>query len=50
LEQAGGLGSTGEANVLDIVPKDIHERIPLIIGNKKDVLIAEEFLQGKRTK
>jgi len=50
VEQAGGLGSTGEGNVLDIVPTDIHERIPLVIGNKKDVLIAEQFIQGKRTK
>jgi fructose-1,6-bisphosphatase I len=50
VEQAGGLGSTGDGNVLDIVPTDIHERIPLIIGNQKDVLIAEEFIQGKRTK
>jgi len=48
-EQAGGLGSTGEGSVLDIVPKDIHEKIPLVIGNKKDVLVAEDFIQGKRT-
>ncbi len=60
VEQAGGLGSTGEVNVLDIEPTDVHERIPLIsdvngdklpdivIGNKKDVRIAEDFIQGKR--
>jgi len=49
-EQAGGLGSTGEQNVLDIQPKDIHERIPLFIGNKYDVMVAQDFLAGKRTK
>jgi len=49
-EQAGGLGSTGEANVLDLIPTDIHERIPLYIGNKYDVKVAEDFLAGKRVK
>jgi len=48
-EQAGGLGSTGHENILDIVPKDIHQRVAIYIGNKKDVLIAEAFVQGKRT-
>jgi fructose-1,6-bisphosphatase I len=49
-EQAGGLGSTGEENILDMVPKDIHERVPLFIGNKYDVEVAQDFLSGKRTK
>jgi len=47
-EQAGGLGSTGHENLLDIVPASIHQRVAIFIGNKKDVLIAEEFVQGKR--
>lgn len=38
IEQAGGAASTGMFNgsigrVLEIVPKDIHERCPIIIGN-----------------
>jgi len=49
-EQAGGLGSTGEQNILDIQPTEIHERVPLFIGNKYDVEVAHEFLAGKRTK
>jgi len=48
-EQAGGLGSTGFENILDIVPTQIHQRVPLFIGNKKDVEVAEQFLQKKRT-
>jgi hypothetical protein len=43
-------GSTGEMNVLDIVPTNPHQRVPLFIGNKFDVLVAEEFIQGKRQK
>jgi len=49
-EHAGGLGSTGEENILDIVPTNIHQRVPLFIGTKNDVIVAEEFLAGKRTK
>eukprot|EP00752_Nemacystus_decipiens_P008832 g7883.t1 len=38
IEQAGGMASTGMFNgsigrVLEIAPKDIHERCPIIIGN-----------------
>jgi len=46
--QAGGLGSTGEENILDIIPDHIHQRVPLFIGTKADVIAAEEFLSGKR--
>jgi len=47
-EQAGGLGSNGEVNILDIQPTKIHQREALYIGNKSDVIAAEEFLAGKR--
>jgi len=47
-EQAGGLGSTGEEHILDIVPTNIHERVPLLIGNSYDVKVAEDFITGKR--
>lgn len=38
IEQAGGSASTGMFNgsigrVLEIVPKGIHERCPIILGN-----------------
>lgn len=36
-EQAGGAGSTGTEDILDIVPKELHERVSLIIGNKSIV-------------
>jgi fructose-1,6-bisphosphatase I len=32
-EQAGGFSSDGTQSVLDIVPHDIHERAPLIVGS-----------------
>jgi fructose-1,6-bisphosphatase I len=48
-EHAGGKGSTGDINILDIKPSNIHQRIPLFIGIKSYVEIAEEFLNGTRT-
>jgi fructose-1,6-bisphosphatase I len=36
-EQAGGLASSGSGPILDIVPKQLHERVPLYIGSKLDV-------------
>lgn len=37
IEQAGGACSTGKERMLDIKPQDIHQRIPLIFGSKKEV-------------
>jgi fructose-1,6-bisphosphatase I len=38
--QAGGLASTGDKPVLDVVPTELHQRVPLYIGSKLDVLDA----------
>lgn len=37
MEQAGGLATSGTQRILDIVPKDIHERSPIFLGSKDDV-------------
>ncbi len=42
-EQAGGYASTGYERILDIKPGKLHQRVPLIIGSKEDVLEYEEF-------
>jgi fructose-1,6-bisphosphatase I len=36
-EQAGGLATDGEQNILDIEPTDLHQRTPLLIGSRDDV-------------
>jgi fructose-1,6-bisphosphatase I len=43
VEQAGGYASTGKERILDIVPTEIHQRVPLIIGTREEVLRYEEF-------
>jgi len=45
-EQAGGRAITDDGrNILDIVPEELHQRVPLIIGNKSAVEVAEAFLK-----
>ena len=46
IEQAGGRATTGLVDILDIVPKKLHQRTPLIIGSKKDVAKVESFIQN----
>jgi fructose-1,6-bisphosphatase I len=44
MEQAGGKGSTGKERVMDIQPTEVHQRVPLFIGSKKEVEYVESFL------
>jgi len=37
MEQAGGLASTGTERILDIVPEELHQRVPVIMGSKEEV-------------
>jgi fructose-1,6-bisphosphatase I len=48
VEQAGGAASTGWERILEVEPVDLHQRVPLIIGSREDVSLAEEFIQGKK--
>ncbi|MEJ2756867.1 MAG: class 1 fructose-bisphosphatase [Anaerolineales bacterium] len=43
-EQAGGYGSDGSQSLLEIKPTDIHQRVPVFIGNRDLVEKAEEFI------
>ncbi|MEQ1793417.1 MAG: class 1 fructose-bisphosphatase [Nitrospira sp.] len=47
VEQAGGRATTGTMRILDVEPKKLHQRVPLIIGSKGDVDMAEAFIQGR---
>ncbi|XP_051007068.1 fructose-1,6-bisphosphatase 1 [Acomys russatus] len=42
MEKAGGLATTGKEAILDIIPTDIHQRAPVIMGSPDDV---QEFLE-----
>jgi fructose-1,6-bisphosphatase I len=44
VEQAGGMATTGKENIMDIVPTELHQKVPLIIGSKEDVLTYQKFI------
>jgi len=46
VKEAGGYASDGKGPILDIVPEELHQRVPLYIGSKQDVKIAEKFIGG----
>ena len=37
MEQAGGLSTTGTQRVMEIVPDQVHQRVPVVMGSKNDI-------------
>ncbi len=48
VKEAGGYASDGTDPILNIEPTEFHQRVPLFIGSRKDVEMAEEFISGRR--
>lgn len=44
VEQAGGKATDGKNRILEILPANLHQRVPLYIGSKNDVEMVEKFL------
>lgn len=49
VEQAGGRATDGFQRILDIQPKELHQRTPIFIGSEEMVLKAEEFMKEHHT-
>jgi fructose-1,6-bisphosphatase I len=37
MEQAGGLASTGQGRIMEVMPEEIHQRVPVLLGSKEEV-------------
>lgn len=37
MEQAGGLSTTGKLRILDIVPNQLHQRVPVMMGSRHEI-------------
>jgi fructose-1,6-bisphosphatase I len=37
MEQAGGLGDTGTGRIMEVMPSEIHQRVPVLLGSKEEV-------------
>ena len=44
VEQAGGMALDGERRVLDVQPKSIHQRTPLVLGSRMELADFERFV------
>lgn len=49
-EQANGKASDGYNRIMEIQPKELHERVPFICGSPKMVEKAEEFMARQQAK
>jgi fructose-1,6-bisphosphatase I len=47
VERAGGKATTGTTRILEVEAKKLHQRVPLIIGSRRNVEEAEAFIQGR---
>jgi len=45
IEQAGGKAIDGKKRIMNIEPKKLHQRLPVIIGSEKMVSKVEEYLK-----
>jgi fructose-1,6-bisphosphatase I len=46
VEQAGGAAIDGAQRIMDLQPTELHQRVPLYIGSKRDVDLAQQVLAG----
>jgi fructose-1,6-bisphosphatase I len=44
-EQAGGRGWTGVQDLNDVIPTSLHQRVPVFLGSKEYVDLAERYLK-----
>ena len=47
VEQAGGFASTGDQRILELIPKGLHQRVPLIFGSCREVARIEDYYAGR---
>ena len=50
VEQAGGAASTGRERVLEVRPKSLHQRVPLIAGSRAEVEHVVRLHDGLQTR
>ena len=42
-EQAGGMSSTAHERIMDIGVTDLHQRVPVILGSRNEVIKVVEY-------
>ncbi len=50
VEQAGGASSTGRERIMEMQPKGIHQRVPVILGSKNEVEVLITYHKDPQSK
>jgi fructose-1,6-bisphosphatase I len=45
-KRAGGSATTGRERILEIQPEELHQRVPIVIGNRPEVELYEKLVAG----
>lgn len=48
-EHAGGAATNGQQRILDIVPAELHQRTPLVVGSRQDVEFVTRTLTAEES-
>lgn len=48
IEQAGGKASTGDIRIMEIMPNEIHQRVPVILGSKSEVEACLGYFESEK--
>jgi fructose-1,6-bisphosphatase I len=48
-EQAGGVATDGNRRILEITPSSLHERVPLLVGSKREMDLLMKMVKGNVT-
>lgn len=43
VEQAGGASTTGRERIMEVQPKELHQRVPVVLGSKKEVELISSY-------
>lgn len=47
VEQAGGAASNGLKRIMEVPPKGLHQRVPVIMGSESEVKLLTRYYKGK---
>ena len=43
VEQAGGASTTGRERIMELQPKELHQRVPVVLGSKNEVALITSY-------
>jgi fructose-1,6-bisphosphatase I len=46
IEQAGGLSYSGDQKTLDVQPRELHQRVPVLLGSPDEVESVRRLIEA----